>query len=1359
MDRLTTQEQSLPVERLRGQQSRGPITDTPLGGASLADGCQFDAGFLRSARGCSKLVEAPLPPSAYEIDALNTGILEIPAVEGYEDAWTHDASGGARGWCEAFSYRFIGLGTLTDDSTADGAIFFATATEIGTTPNAATVDSIRMGLVVAAGKYTIRLKWGVTSLDIPFEDSSTNEPFDPLRWTRFVVEAVFGGVATSIIRVTCYQIAEDGTSLGISAGNEIEEAKGWIVHQFWHGGAMADRRPFFGFKTPAHGAITEVLLRASTVATVTPFGGTDFETRTAFTVVGTATDLTDGWMLDGTVVKPLSAGGREGRLVGNTVHRSEGITPEQDGSLDFDGTGMVVVYDARRLREPPKSTADGGVPGHLLELPERTIALLVDPRGIPWRHASVERACFLCESTPYATNLGGGVAGDPMTGTWPDNIRPSEHLRCEIVRDTTTWLLRVYFGELEPVSLKHPAGTPGGSSSTSWPPALSTAGEPSCTWNMPQGDPTDLYSDPDGTRAFEIELGDDTDPTHPMAYAYWVFLQRKFVAQGSASNACGVYVWRVLDGVLDDVTGEMDDANADANGERHPANQSCYTAARLNASDLNFRADNYLFTLGAAGGSRFGDEQFGMDGSTKPPMCYPSDGIGQPVFMADTAESFPAVVRIASFGAFAKYLLPNDREKIVTAGAFTDSIRGQFERDLICSYNFDEGIGNTLRDARGGDIGYAQKLGVVRVENDEEIVTPASLGGFPRPHPAWCTEAPLFENEYSGVTGIVQRVGPNQTEEIFVTSRAGLYVYDRDERTMTRLATIPGLATDRPMSMVLDGADNLHIAGGPGRPIVMTRERVVAISGIDPPLYNRPQEVISSSKSISGGISVTFQSKTDANVANLVGYEIADGDICAISIGYWSDILRARSRPGPVILVRYSPGVATLTKYRVLIDGLPLPKGPNANLITHFEIYRSESGATQVLNLEKRIPVSQNNLSVLVGDQVQLGEEANFFRDVPPEGMKALAVWGDRLIGVAPPEFPREVRWTVRNDPTNWPPIYAIALKQTTAPAAGVVVRRDRCFAFQRDYLYQMIDSYLDTDATGRVVDAVKVFPDIEGCGGLSHFAVVNDHDHGFYLAGNKTIYLTEGGTFRSLSIEVDSTLEPVGDSWTWPLAWDISDPDLFVGAHDERRRSIFICGPSADDPERRDAIVINYEETSATDDGRLTPRPSISRIKGLGMTCSAKVLDQSTGENEVWFGTDLGYIMRLDASLSMGVDYAGRDPIDPKFGKVMAVLSTTELRLEASVADWPRSDAFRGALLRLYDADGEMTLATRVIRSSVALSWVDVTLAVEHGVAAGATTLPDWTIGAIPMTWLSGKFGAVLRDQRLQSADVRMQE
>lgn len=1374
---LTPEENSLRIQRLGGQAGRNPIGSLQPGRASHSEGASHHAEFLTRARGTKKVTRAPVPKSAYELHGIATGILEFPAVKGYEAAWVSvPAAASPRSWSAGGWVKPLAAGRLQDLATGDGQIFFSTGAQIGAHPNGGSdINTVRLSLVAPGGVYTLRARWGTGEYDIPLEDT-LNVPFDPEHWLGFSV-TMTNGNPNATMSIAC--AVWDGPGIGdvraISAFSQAA-ARGWHVNGFWFGGSPVERKPVQGIESPCYCLVADVVVSAATTSNSPPGASSSTVTgRLEDTPVATATTFMDYWNLTEATDTPQSAGGRSAYLVGNRVTRDTGITTEQGGALRFDGSGMLIIENSDRLREAPKTRAQGGVEGHYLELPDWTLGFCFAPRRWPFRGQSVERATLACWSTPWATNLGGGVASDPLIGTYPDNNRPSEHLRVDLIRDGTTWYLEVYFGDLEPNSLKHPTGTAGGQSTTAWPPALSTAGEPPATWNKPHDDPAAAYGDADGKAAFRVELGDDGDATHPMDYGWWVFLQKTFTAQSDAANACGVFVHRVTTaGAYDTTFTEAVDANADSDGLRHPANQSCFAAARLNGSDINFRPDSYILSIGGAAGSRFGDEGVSYDATNRDPMCYPIDDALRRFQLSDEGDNFTFVGKVSSLFFLRRWLQANDRLKIGESGVFGSAMRVHFGDDVLMSMNFEEPDGTVLRDARGNDIGYSTKIGLAPLDNDLSIEQPQIVGAYPRPEPVWNGAADQFAGESAPVNGIVQRIDSQGAEEIYVIAQAGLYELDRDTYGLTRVASLPGQGGPGQVSAVVDTNDVIHIAGGAGRPVVVTRDRVVAVSGIDPPHYSAPQAIVYGTKSITGGLSITFQTKSTTAINSLVGYELDDTSTCQFAIGYWSDTLKTRSRPGPIVTCRYidaqfnSPSVTsppTIIRYRMLVSGLPPPRGPNASSVTHWEIYRTDSNGN-VLILEKRIPINDQPVAVMIGDlPLGTGEEADFFRDVPPEGLKALTVFGDRVIGVSPPEFPRNVVWTKRRDPMNWPPLYSASMNQTNAPATGCVIRRGRAFPFSLDHLYQLIESTIDASLAFGSAESLSLDTVAEGVGGLSHQAAITDHENGIYLPGTKSVYLTEGGTFRSLTVENDSAGAAGGDDFSWPDSWDISDPKRFVSFHDERLRMVGVCGPSSDDSDRIDALCIFYERAQIAADGRsFMAIPDCSRLKGIDARCVANILNVATGRREVWFGTQLGFVVKFGEGTTINVDYEGLDDITPKVGQVLAVPSTTTLWLEHSVggireegvAVYPTTDVFRGAMLRCY-RDGEMVLEAPIQSVDAGRSWVVATMAEAHGVLPG----DSWTIGAIPIEWRSGKMdgGDLLRDIRLQSVDLTMNE
>src|SRR5689334_10509328 len=130
---LTPQEQVLRIARFGGQHGRNPIAQLQSGDASHSDGAFHNSDFLAPAKGTAKLVSAPIWGSAYELRGLATGILEIPAVEGYEAAWI-SIPGTPRSWGIKFGIKPLRVGDFTDQAAVDGQVFFATATQIGTHP-------------------------------------------------------------------------------------------------------------------------------------------------------------------------------------------------------------------------------------------------------------------------------------------------------------------------------------------------------------------------------------------------------------------------------------------------------------------------------------------------------------------------------------------------------------------------------------------------------------------------------------------------------------------------------------------------------------------------------------------------------------------------------------------------------------------------------------------------------------------------------------------------------------------------------------------------------------------------------------------------------------------------------------------------------------------------------------------------------------------------------------------------------------------------------------------------------------------------------------------------------------------------
>lgn len=1351
---LTNRELQLDVDKLAGQRGREPLGSMPLGGAGVAEGTFHDSAFLTKARGGTKMIGAPMPQSGYELRGTKTGILEVPIPEAYRAGFSFAIGAADKIFSVSVVLRCLDLGSVPSGASDDGQIIISTAPQIGTHPaGGSDIDSIRVGLVLAAGVFKLRYKWGTSSADLSL---------DTLDLTQHIVVYLEAkrGVGANTITLVAY----DGTT-AVTTGS-VANARSVLTSRLHFGGELPSRRPHFGIESPCYCIVSQVIIATTLDSNTLPTQpGTGSLTARTLTPVATATQFLDGWAMTETGDELESTGGYPAWIVGNRAHRSAGVTNEQGGGLYFDGTGAVMLPRAARTRK-----SNSSVPGHYLELDEWTYVVWLDPERQPWVLPSVERACFTCWATPYAANL--GVSSDPDSGSYSDTTRPSEHLRLEIRHVGTDWYVYGYFGDLEPESLKHPSGTVGGSSSTTWPPSLA-GGQPPCTWNKPQDDPTAAHGSADGKAAFRVLLGADADATHPMAYKWLVFAQRKFVAQNDASNACAIFVRRYsAAGVLDTGFGEVDDSNADSSGERHPANQSCFSVARLNGNDLSLRPEAYTFSIGAGIGSRLGDEAMSYDTTTRAPCVYPIDDDLVPVQLSDECEAFPYIGKVGCPTLLSKYLSARDRKLIAESGAFVGSAREQYQDVIVFCLALEEEGGSILRDVRGNDVAFVDKAGVVRVDDDDFIETPALVGCYPRPEPSWHGEAAPYVNEYGRVNGIVQRIGAAGEEEIYVVGQAGLYQYDRTNHELDRVGSLPGQGGPGQASIAIDSSEVIHIAGGPGRPVIVTRDRVIAASGIDRPVYPAPQDTITSARTLAGGLTIGFQYVTNASAALRAGFEIDDAAVMQFAIGFWSDALKTRSRPGGRITVQYTApstiigviGAGAVSKYRATVSGLPLPQGPSAHLVTHWEIYRTDSNV-RVLLLERRVPIAGAPPSIVIGDKVDLGEEADYLRDVPPEGMRTICAYDRRLVGANSPEFPRSIWYTRLDDAGAWPPIYRRTLNQTASEATGVVVRRDRAFAFSGDHLYQLLDGRVDADLGGGVTESVDLSPTIRGCGALSQMAVIDDDQNGIYMPNGKTVYLTEGGTYQDIAqhnAAADDTVD--AERWLWPTSWDLSDGHEFVGFHDERRRIVGVCGPSSDDPDRRDAMLMAYEQSVMAADGRMvTSGAQMSRVRGMDMTCSASVVNPDTKQREVWFGTSRGYVCRLAESLAMNVDYDWLEPVAQRCGFVLAVTSTTVVRLELSALSPddedvtpPTDDVFRGCMLRLYRS-GELVFEGIIERVAAYSSWVDVTVGSAHG----ALPHDEFTIGEIPMIWKSGFIdgGTALQDKTFVSADIYMNE
>ena len=124
-----------------------------------------------------------------------------------------------------------------------------------------------------------------------------------------------------------------------------------------------------------------------------------------------------------------------------------------------------------------------------------------------------------------------------------------------------------------------------------------------------------------------------------------------------------------------------------------------------------------------------------------------------------------------------------------------------------------------------------------------------------------------------------------------------------------------------------------------------------------------------------------------------------------------------------------------------------------------------------------------------------------------------------------------------------------------------------------------------------------------------------------------------------------------------------------------------------------------------------------------------------------------------VDDSLSIGVDYSWLTTIKPKYGLVIKPVNSTTLRIDGAYPGSP-SDLFEGAWLRIYRDGALVGTPLKVLQSTVSDSWVDVELSGAHN------SLPEdsWTIGAIPMEWVSGEdsFGSTLVSKRVHSMDIK---
>lgn len=1371
----------IDIPRLAGQESRPPVTHVNRGRAAEADNTFHDASSMRRARGTKKLISSPLPGSCYELKGIDTGVFwpTNPVVPAFD--WNGD--GVSKNVMCGFVCKFLGNGALPD--TGDGQIFFVSAPRQEGSPN--DWDSVRLCLRMGPNSASvivpqIRVVWG----------NRTAEDFDPTDASGTGVTAAMSSVdwddwwwftvrfqATAGVSVKLEVRGSQYRSGAVTTFDYEDVEAGdisFIFDQIRIGGRERTRRPYFSMNDrTCHMLLADVRMGIQ--------GTMDNPIQSDGTWLRNADATKDSWDMDGSGSELTSNNGTPGYLIGNQVHRSSIQVGSSEKSLFFDGTGAVWLKEAHHLREPPKASSEGGLPGYYLERPEFTLGFWIYPHQ--WKNKlyvnnmedDSSRSCLMCWTTPVCHNF--GTPNDAVA-----EIRPSEHLRIELVKEPGTpdeFFLDFYFGEIDPDSLQHPTNDPGGTTGTAFPPPVDAQGDPPSNWNLPI-----IMPGTTAGAALRIKLGESTDATHPLAYEWFVVAQRKFDSQGSADNEIGAYAYRYLNNVLDTTAGPNSDGEffdetvaLSPEGTKSPANQSAYSAIQIGVITLNPRSDVFALSLGAACPGEYGDEK-GTDLGRGWQSGYPEMGLqrsqGQLLGYraTDGLEGFAYVGWMASFFAVKKYLLWDDRQIIAKQGAFDNAMRRRFGRDCLMSMAFDESGGTILRDVKGRDSAYEDRefrLMTVRtvVTTYDENEIPEFLASFPRPSPTWHNEAEIFPLETSPVTGIVQRLDETGEEEIYVTTLAGLYEYDRVAHTLTRVLTLPGQGGPNPSCFAIDHNDVIHVVGNKGRPVIITRTKTIGLSGLEPPLYSAPDNLITANFSYAGSMGITFESKGDADKSNLVGFDVPSGDVMQFAIGYWSDVLKTRSAMGPVIAVQYEdPASLTQTsttttyyRYRVKITGtLPVPFGFNAELITHWEIYRSKPNQSELF-LEQRIPIADNPPEYYVGwiSEFLLGEEGTTFNAPPPEGVRYIEMMGHRMFFVRTENEPRLVFHSVIGDPTNVPPTYYTTLTKTQLPATGALTRRDRMFLASRDYLYEGSDALVDMGPSGAVQVPVSIQPIAKNAGLLGHHAAAEDAENGLFLPGNQTVYTTEGGVFRRVTRENDS-IGSAGESWTWPDSWDISRPDEFVAVNDERRSMFMVCGPSADDPNRRDALLVFYEHVAYTDDGRPYAIPEVSRIKGLGATYFAEVIDQSTGHKDVWMGTDLGYLLKFGEGLSMGVDYDWLSLISPKVGLVMSTSSTTVLRAEGNYTAHP-SDIFQSAPIQILRPQADGTLLeitfTRVLRVTVASSWIDITTEAVHGAEPG----DHWVVGPIPMRWHSGQdeFEDGLMEKRVVSADIRFRK
>lgn len=1382
-------EQQVLISPLGGQSGRVDPTSVPFGKAQRADGTYHHGRDLHTAPGTVKMIQAAIPGPCYELNGLETGILHIPRLEAPFD-WTAD-------WTVEFDTKPMSIGDLDTTDNLTNMILstsYARGTQVQWDQ---TYESLELNWIIkqvsGIDRVFLRLVWyTVETIDIPTSISGTQ--LDLSDWVKISMNW------DSVSEDMTVSLRQPQTHAGASTVSTAQHPGKlpWIDF-FQLGGVIPSAVPFFGMRNRTHMLVSEFRV----YDTRTGGNKSSFERR----VPGDTTepDLVAVWPLNDSETLHISGTAESGqpiqdaRLVGNRVHMDDEVTlGASSAAVRFDGSGCLFIPDSHRLREPPNSS----MPNFYLERGELTLGFWFrpDPHSpfkLPEGHygdPDEDRAVLLNWVTPAGKLIS---RTESFASYHTQNTeRPMEHLRVELRKNSVTgfYNLHAFWGELDPCSLNHPAGVPGGQTgqcaTPTWPPSPAQDGSAPPAFNIPQGGENatftvNAFNTNAAAGAQVVALGHETSSPigldDPLQYDWLVFVQKKWVGMADAGNRCLLTAypfnrstgqWMSSQVIFYDVpqtkgdTGFARDINVYDGTKTYPRYQSAYCTDRVGALGINNRTDVYPLALGAGIPGEFGDE-WGNGTAPKGSQIAgltPTQGSGVGFTISNETRGYAFVGWMADFFAVKRYLSDADRAMIANSGEFAEDMRVQFSRDLLMSYTFEERAGTILREAKGADITQEDQVVVYESTVDPSLFEeyPVTLPFYPRAPAPHHNEAEIYSGEASPVTGIVQRMDSNNNEEIYVTALTGLYEFSRDNHTLTRLLTLPGQGGPQRASIVIDKADVIHIGGGPGRIVIITRDKTVARSGFEAPWYEAPTQLITSASNIGGVMAVTPKFKSDTNPDNLVGWEIPDGQQVIISVGYWSDVLQTRSAPGQAFVCRFTdpavspPGQtqAQIKQHHILLQGMPLPQGDNAALITHWEVFRSAANGSDMF-LENRIPIGETPGTALVGSRldVALGpDQADYTRAPAPEGVKKIAMLGERLFGAGLPNAPRSLIWSRLGEATDFPALYQYTMTMTQSPVVGVRARRDRAFAFSRDYMYQILDKLQDVDPANLIVDSVRVTPLTEGAGALNQDAVTDDDDNGLYLFGNKSVYLTEGGIFRSISGENDSS-GASGLSWSWPDSWDLSDPDAFVTFHDPARRLIGICGPSSDDPNRRDAMLLFYEGTSRNEMGGIDVRMEMSRIKAMQMSCVTKVLNPSNGKREVWFGTDGGYIYKFGSGSSMGVDYDWLSTVTPKYGFIMSVTSSTQLRLEGSYGSQP-SDFMVGAHLRCY-REGELLSTRRVTASTVSASWIDVTLDGAHSAAPG----DHWTIGAIPFDWESGEmdFDSPIQDLRVMSADIRL--